>query len=141
MRANIRTVFQGFLAAKVNPSAVAGCRDSYSAFGPGEFALQFERLHEKGYWVVAYKSISDQSATKAYAELAVPAIESFGGRFLVRASDRVHPHEAGLQQRTVIVEFDSYEKALAAYDSEAYQKALRALGSGAERDFRIAEGV
>jgi len=78
---------------------------------------------KKGYWVVAYKSISDQSATKAYAELAVPPIESFGGRILVRTSDRVHPHEAGPQQRAVIVEFDSYEKALAAYYSEAYQKA------------------
>jgi uncharacterized protein (DUF1330 family) len=52
-----------------------------------------------------------------------------------------HPHEAGLLQRTAIVEFDSYEIALAAYDSEAYKKELRALGSGAERDFRIVEGV
>ena len=49
-------------------------------------------------------------------------------------------HEAGLQQRTVIVEFDSYDLALAAHESEAYQKALQALGSGAERDCRIVEG-
>jgi uncharacterized protein (DUF1330 family) len=46
-----------------------------------------------------------------------------------------------LQQRTVIYEFDSYEIALAAYESEAYKKALQALGSGAERDFRVVEGV
>jgi uncharacterized protein (DUF1330 family) len=39
------------------------------------------------------------------------------------------------------VEFDSYEIALAARESEAYQKALQALGSGAERDFRIVEGA
>ena len=52
----------------------------------------------------------------------------------------MHPREAGLQQRTVIVEFDSYETALTAHESEAYKKALRALGSGAERDFRIVEG-
>jgi len=96
---------------------------------------------KKGYWAVAYRSVSDESATKAYAELAVPAIESFGGRFLARTSIKVHPHEAGLQQRTVIVEFDSYEIALAAYESEVYKKALQALGSGAERDFRIVEGV
>jgi uncharacterized protein (DUF1330 family) len=93
---------------------------------------------KKGYWVVAYRSIADESATKAYADLAVPAIESFGGRFLARTSIKVHPHEAGLQQRTVIVEFDSYE---IAYESEAYKKALQALGSGAERDFRVIEGV
>ena len=96
---------------------------------------------KKGYRVVTYKSISDESATMAYAELAVPAFESSGGRFLARTSIKVHRHEAGLQQRTVIVEFDSYEIALAAYDSEAYKKALRALGSGAERDLRIVEGV
>jgi uncharacterized protein (DUF1330 family) len=95
----------------------------------------------KGYWVVAYKSISDDSATKAYAELARPAVESFGGRFLTRSLSRVEPHEAGLQLRTVVVEFESYERALAAYESEAYKKALQALGSGAERDFRIVEGV
>ena len=96
---------------------------------------------KKGYWVVAYKSITDDSATKAYAELALPAVESFGGRFLTRSLSRVQPHEVGLQQRTVVVEFESYERALAAYESGAYKKALQALGSGAERDFRIVEGV
>jgi uncharacterized protein (DUF1330 family) len=53
----------------------------------------------------------------------------------------VYPHESGLQQGTVVVEFDSYETALAACESEAYKKALQALGSGAERDFRIVEGL
>jgi uncharacterized protein (DUF1330 family) len=96
---------------------------------------------KKGYWVVAYKSVSDDSATKAYAQLAMPALQPFGARFLTMRSSKVYPHEAGLQQGTVIVEFDSYETALAAYESEAYKKALQALGSGAERDFRIVEGV
>ena len=96
---------------------------------------------KKGYWVVAYKSISDESAVRAYGTLAVPAVQSFGGRFLTRSTSQVQPYEAGLQQRTVIVEFDSYEIALTAHKSEAYQKALQALGSGAERDYRIVEGV
>jgi len=96
---------------------------------------------KKGYWVVAYRSISDESAVKAYAALAAAAVESFGGRFLTRSTSQVQAHEAGLQQRTVIVEFDSYEIALAAHKSEAYQKALQALGSGVQRDYRIVEGV
>jgi uncharacterized protein (DUF1330 family) len=45
-----------------------------------------------------------------------------------------------LPQRTIVVEFDSYDIALAAHKREAYQKALQALGSGAERDYRIVEG-
>jgi len=96
---------------------------------------------KKGYWVVAYRSISDESAVKAYGALAVPACQSFGGRFLTMSTSQVEAHEAGLQQRTVIVEFDSYDIALAAHKSEAYQKALHALGSGAERDYRIVEGA
>jgi len=96
---------------------------------------------KKGYWVVAYRSISDESAVKAYAALAVPAIQSFGGHFLTGSTSQVRAHEAGLQQRTIIVEFDSYDIAVAAHQSEAYQKALQALGSGAERDFRIVEGA
>jgi uncharacterized protein (DUF1330 family) len=50
-------------------------------------------------------------------------------------------HEAGLQQPTVLVEFDSYDIARSAHESEAYQKALQALGSSAERDVRIVEGA
>jgi uncharacterized protein (DUF1330 family) len=96
---------------------------------------------KKGYWVVVYRSVSDESAVKAYGALALPAVESFGGRFLTRSTSQIQTHEAGLQLRTILVEFDSYEIALAAHESEGYQKALQALGSGAERDFRIVEGV
>ena len=94
-----------------------------------------------GYWVVAYRSTSDESALRAYATLAVPAVQSFGGRFLTGSTSPVEAHEAGLQQRTSVVEFDSHDIALAAHKSGAYQKALQALGSGAERDYRIVEGV
>ena len=76
---------------------------------------------------------------KAYEALAVPAVQSFGGRFLTKSMSRVEAHEAGLQQRTVIVEFDSYDIALAAHESNSYQKALHALGTGVERDYRIVE--
>ena len=96
---------------------------------------------KKGYWVVVYRSVSDESAVKANGALALPAVESFGGHFLTRSTSQVQTHEAGLPLRTILVEFDSYEIALAAHESDAYQKALQALGSGAERDFRIVAGA
>ena len=46
-------------------------------------------------------------------------------------------YEAGLNQRTVVIEFESVEQAVAAHDSPAYQAALAALGDGAVRDLRI----
>ena len=96
---------------------------------------------KKGYWVIAYRSISNEQAVKTYGDIAVPAVQSFGGRFLTRSTSQVQAHEAALHQRTVVVEFDSYDIALAAHESESYQRALRALGSGAERDYRIVEGA
>jgi uncharacterized protein (DUF1330 family) len=96
---------------------------------------------KKGYWVVAYRAISDEAALKAYGALAAPAVQSFGGRFLTKSTSQVQAHEAGLPLRTILVEFDSCDIAQSAHESEAYQKALQALGSGAERDFRIAEGA
>jgi uncharacterized protein (DUF1330 family) len=95
---------------------------------------------KKGYWVVAYRSISDESALKAYGALARPAIESLGGHVLTTSTSQIQVHEAGLPLRAIVVEFDSYDIALACYKSVAYAKALQALGSGAERDFRIIEG-
>ena len=96
---------------------------------------------KKGYWVVAYKSVSDYSAVKAYAALAVPAIESFGGRLLTGSASQIEVHEAGMMQPAIVVEFESYDRAVAAYKNDAYKKALEALGSGADRDFRIVEGA
>jgi uncharacterized protein (DUF1330 family) len=50
-------------------------------------------------------------------------------------------YEGGLQQRVVLLEFDSVEAARAAHESPAYQEALRALAGGADREIRIVEGV
>ena len=94
----------------------------------------------KGYIVTTYRKITNQEKWAAYAKLAAPAIQKAGGKFLVRGTPaKVYEH--GLKERVVIVEFDNVHKALAAHDTPAYQEALRALGDGAERDFRIVEGV
>ena len=47
-----------------------------------------------------------------------------------------------LFRSTVLIEFPSVEKAIAAYNSPGYAEALAALGKhAAERDIRIVEGV
>jgi uncharacterized protein (DUF1330 family) len=84
--------------------------------------------------------VRDPEALAAYGKLAAPALQAAGGRFLARGNAS-QAYEAGLLQRTVIIEFDSVAQAVAAHDSPAYQEALRLLGHGAERDLRIVEGV
>lgn len=99
-----------------------------------------ERPMAKGYWLAFYRSVSDPAALARYAELAVPAIEGGGGRFLVRGVP-ARVFEAGLLQRTVVIEFDSLERAITTYESPAYQGALKVLEGVVERDLRMLEGV
>ena len=94
----------------------------------------------KGYWISAYHAIHDDAKLAAYAELAGPAVHEAGGRFLAR-NVAAKAYEAGILQRTVIVEFDSVEQAITCHESPGYQAALEALGDGVTRDLRIVEGT
>ena len=95
----------------------------------------------KGYWVVAYHEIKSQEAFQAYAKMAMPAITAAGGKYLVRGNP-AQVHEAGLNQRVVLVEFPSLQAAIACHDGKPYQEALKPLAGGAvKRDLRIVEGM
>lgn len=94
----------------------------------------------KGYWVSAYRKTNDPQKLAAYAALAPAAVNAAGGKFLVRGPAE-EAREQGLNERTVVIEFPTYEAAIAAYESDAYKKALEALGDGVERDFRIVRGT
>ncbi len=94
----------------------------------------------KAYWIACYRSVSDPNKLVEYAKLAAPAIAAGGGKFLARGT-AVKTYEAGILQRTVVIEFESVAAAEATHDSPGYQAALKALHGGAERDLRIVEGV
>jgi uncharacterized protein (DUF1330 family) len=94
----------------------------------------------KCYWISTYRAVKDEEKVAAYAKLAGPAVTAAGGRFLARGEPSM-TYELGLKQRTVLLEFDSVEQAIAAHNSPAYQVALAALGDGADRDIRIIKGV
>ena len=72
----------------------------------------------KAYWVVCYRSISDPAALNEYAKLAAPAILAGGGRFLARGGT-AKTYDAGIDQRTVLVEFDSLAQAIATHAAPA----------------------
>jgi uncharacterized protein (DUF1330 family) len=95
----------------------------------------------KAYWVICHRSTKSAEKFAAFTKLAYPAIQDAGGRFLVRTSNVARTYESGLDDRTVVIEFDNLTKAVAAYETPAYKQALRALSDGAERDLRIVEGV
>jgi len=94
----------------------------------------------KGYLVVTYRKINNPEKWQAYAKIAGVCIPKLGGKFIIRGMP-VKTYEKGMNERVVIVEFDSVQKAMAAHDSPEYAEALKALGDGADRDMRVVEGV
>ncbi len=95
----------------------------------------------KAYWISTYRSVKNPDALAAYGKLASPAITAAGGKFLARGIP-AFAKEGGLLERTVLIEFDSVAQAEAAYASDGYKEALKALGTGSvERDIRIIEGA
>ena len=94
----------------------------------------------KAYWISTYQKINDPDKLTDYAALAGPAITAGGGTFIVRGMP-VKTYEAGVNERTVVIEFDSVDAAIATHDSSDYAAALAALDDGAIREIRIIEGT
>ena len=88
--------------------------------------------------IVIYKSVSNEKKLAKYAELAGPAMIKAGAKFLARGLP-VAVREAGEKTRTVVIEWENLEVANNAYNSEGYQKAMKALDGGALREFRYVE--
>lgn len=94
----------------------------------------------KGYMISAHRSPADPDKSAAYRELAIPALEGAGGKFLA-AGGKVVAKENGVEERTILIEFESFDAAVAAFEGDAYQEAIRALDGGADRDIRLFEGL
>lgn len=92
----------------------------------------------KGYLVVFYREPPKEENLAAYAAPAKAAIEAMGGKFIARGMP-VKTFEAGLMERSIVIEFESVDAAINAYESDIYQKVLPSLG--VLRDMRVIEGV
>ena len=93
----------------------------------------------KGY-LVAHIRVHDKDGFEKFKEMAGPTISDYGGKVLVR-NPSPEIREGSDSGVAIVIEFESLEKALQAYESPEYQEALKALDGGADRDFRIFEGL
>ena len=92
----------------------------------------------KGYWLVR-ADITDFEKFREYASRTPAVIEKFGGKFLARAGtyEVVEGHS---RTRNSIIEFPSYDSALACWNSAEYQHTKTCRIGGAELDVVIVEG-
>ena len=93
----------------------------------------------KGYWIVR-ANINNQEEYLKYIKIATKVVESFNGKFLVRGGKQKEFENSGYE-RTVIVQFDSYNDALKSYNSSEYQDALKYVRQSANRLFAVVEGT
>ncbi|MCW8277705.1 DUF1330 domain-containing protein [Pseudomonas sp. PCH199] len=94
----------------------------------------------KAYWI-AHVDVTDPDQYSQYTQRAPAAFALYGGRMLARGG-RCEALEGGpAAQRNVVIEFDSYEQALACYRSEEYQEAKRHRDGAGQAQIVIVEGV
>lgn len=92
----------------------------------------------KGYWV-GRVDVSNEEGYKPYMAANPAIFQKFGGRFIVRGG-RFTAVEGQSRSRNVVIEFDSYEKALACYNSPEYQANIKVRQPHSIADLIIIEG-
>jgi uncharacterized protein (DUF1330 family) len=105
---------------------------------PAGDALNQENHMPKGYWV-ARVDVSDAEQYKAYIAANARPLAAHGARFLVRGGRFENP-EGGSRSRNVVIEFPSYEAALACWNSPDYQAAIQLRAPVSVVDMVIVEG-
>lgn len=94
----------------------------------------------KAYWI-AQVDVNDPQQYTEYTQRGPAAFKLYGGRFLARGGRSQAVEGKATPQRTVIIEFDSYDQAIACYNSPEYQDAMSYRAGAAKAEIVIVEGI
>lgn len=93
----------------------------------------------KGY-LIAHVTVNNPEAYSAYAKANNEILgETHGGRYLIRGGESTIV-EGQAHERHVVIEFDSYATAKAAYECPEYQENLKIRQQNAESVVILVEG-
>jgi uncharacterized protein (DUF1330 family) len=92
----------------------------------------------KGYWV-AHVDVHGQDSYQTYVKELPAIFKKFGGRYLTRGG-KFEDVEGKSRSRNIVIEFPSYDQAMACYRSPEYQAAAKYRHAGAEADISVLEG-
>ena len=92
----------------------------------------------KGFWI-GRVDVQNPESYQNYVKANAAAFSKFGARFLVRGG-AYRVAEGQARARNVVIEFPSYEAALACWDSPEYQAAKAERDGHAVADIIIIEG-
>jgi uncharacterized protein (DUF1330 family) len=92
----------------------------------------------KGYWI-ARMTVNNSAEYPKYLEAAAPAFKRHGAKFIVRGG-RAEAVEGPGRPRNIVIEFASFDEALACYNSPDYQAAAKFRQASAEGEIIVVEG-
>lgn len=93
----------------------------------------------KAYWI-ARVDIHDSERYKDYIATAKPAFERYGANFIARGG-KTEALEGPARQRNVVIEFASFEDAVACYNSPEYQAAVKIRQEVADGEIVLVEAL
>jgi len=93
----------------------------------------------KGY-IIGHITVNDPDAYREYIEKDTPILAGLGGSFIVRGGQAEVP-EGRTESRHVVIEFPSYEAALAAYNDPGYQEVADIRRRTATSTIVVVEGT
>ncbi|MBP0944753.1 DUF1330 domain-containing protein [Pseudomonas alliivorans] len=94
----------------------------------------------KAYWI-AQVDVTDPQQYSEYTQRAPAAFALFGGKFMARGGRSEALEGRTTPQRTVVIEFESYEQAIACYRSPEYQEAMSHRKGASKAEIVIVEGM
>jgi uncharacterized protein (DUF1330 family) len=95
-----------------------------AGFGFGGLAVQ--GLHAQARppaYTIAEIEVTDTAGYQKYMEGTTPAVPAAGGRFIVRGG-RTFVVNGAPPKRIAVIQWESYEKAQAFFDSDAYKQLI-----------------
>ncbi len=92
----------------------------------------------KGYWI-AHVDVRHQDGYKDYVAMLPDIMRKHGGRYVTRGG-KTDVVEGKSRSRTVVIEFPSFETAMACYRSPEYAKAIALRKANADADLIVIEG-
>ena len=92
----------------------------------------------KGYWI-AHMTVNDPNEYPKYLAAAAEPFKKHGARFLVRGGHSEAVEGPG-RPRNIVIEFASFDEAMACYNSPEYQAAAKIRQTCATGEVTIVEG-
>ncbi len=123
------------LAAAASDFIIA---EGYDGAQPPQSSSAPAPAARKGYWI-GHVDVKDPEGYKAYTTANQRPFGNFGARFLVRGGN-AEVVEGHARARHVVIEFPSFEAAVACYRSPEYQAAKKLRDGNSEIDLIAVEG-